>query len=209
MKYAPTQWKAELSSWRSVIQLNLVRSVLRIMDILNEEIGSHSPSGSSPVSYDVLPSRDSDDENDGSQSHLPESEMTSAPSSPLTQAHSVLALRLSPLRHVEHDLKKILGGGSSEIESSSAELYETPFANLSIPRVARRREEFGVRGWARALHVHSGREISSSDSRKPDVEESTDIIASLQDDMRALWTDEAVKELLRRKAVRIEDSAGL
>lgn len=64
-------------------------------------------------------------------------------------------------------------------------------------------------GGAHALHIHSSRESCPSDTRKPDVEELTDIIASLQDDMKALWTDETVKALLARKGVRIEDSAGL
>lgn len=183
MKYAPTAWKAELASWRTVIQLNLIRSIITILDTLQsenavEEDDSYSPRPSFSSSVESTP-----------DSLSP------------TQAHQLLALRLSPLRQVEVDLKRRLGAGSTEVDDTDAdEMWATPFS----PVIPKRSREFGVRGW-KALGF--GRPQSPKQNSDPD--EATKIIASCQEDMKALWGDPVVRRFLERKGVRVEHKAGL
>ncbi|KAF8054753.1 guanine nucleotide binding protein, alpha subunit, partial [Lyophyllum atratum] len=40
------------------------------------------------------------------------------------------------------------------------------------------------------------------------VDEATEVIASCREDMKALWTDATVRDVLKRRRLRIEDSAG-
>jgi guanine nucleotide-binding protein subunit alpha len=49
----------------------------------------------------------------------------------------------------------------------------------------------------------------SRDSGAHASDDATDIIASCRDDMKALWLDEAVRNVLAKRKVRIEDGAGL
>ncbi|KAF8144347.1 G-alpha-domain-containing protein [Mycena galopus ATCC 62051] len=213
LKYAPTQWKAELRSWRAVIQLNLIQNVLTILDLMHDRLKLlDSPtSGVSPGAASAFtPSpwgRTSED------STL--SEMTVATSAPapvniiLTQKHRVLNLRLSPLREVCDDLRRRLGASDPEFTFANGSDGVTNGALNGVlddsPRKSPPRE-FGVRGWIGALG------LPSSGAKKSDepmaVDEATEILATLRDDIISLWQDPDVQELLKVERVRIEDKPG-
>ncbi|KAH8079422.1 G-alpha-domain-containing protein [Cristinia sonorae] len=53
MAYAPNSFAQELSSWRSVIYLNLARSILTILDHLSKEASRLNPDASSSSSLEV------------------------------------------------------------------------------------------------------------------------------------------------------------
>ncbi|KAF7798126.1 hypothetical protein EIP86_009341 [Pleurotus ostreatoroseus] len=144
---APEAWLAERASWRIVIQLNLVRAVNTILDIVSAELSEPASDPHAGYPYPMSPTMsipingafESDDDPDplygapsspSSQSHfsLPSSPL-SMPSPPLsaarphlhalTAAHSSLWLRLTPLRQVEADLKLLLGAPSEEVTEAS------------------------------------------------------------------------------------------
>ena len=126
----------------------------------------------------------------------------------LTDKHELLKLRLGPLRRVETDLKRRLGAGTEEIVGGGGDV-------LGEDPVHGRRKEFGVRAWR---HVFEGplaalsgnsQHNSSREKAANATDDATEVIAECKQDMRALWVDPAVKAVLKRRRIRLEDSAGL
>ncbi|KAF9457710.1 G-protein alpha subunit [Collybia nuda] len=194
LKYARAAWKQERASWRLVIQLNLIRSINIIVEILQAEIEGTA------VEYD--PIRDSTD----SVVLHPRSSFA------LTEKHQLLRLRLGPLRRVEADLKRRLGAGSDEVMDENAGVLDTRETPGGRPK------EFCVRGWKNALEnpgammkaMKSGAPRPTQDGEEKElvVDEATEVISSCKDDIKMLWSDEVVQTVLAHKRVRLEDSAG-
>jgi hypothetical protein len=170
MRFARDKWIQERASWRTVIQLNLARSVNTILEALQQEI-------------------DNENEED---------------TIPLADEHHLLQVRLRPLRGVEHDLKRLLGAKPDEIQDSPPR---------TSPRVSpRASSEFFVRSWNWRDFLQASRNGDSSRrSPRHDVSshDVTEVIAGCKDDIKALWEDNAIQEMLRRRRVRLEDSASL
>lgn len=109
LAYAPKAFAAERASWRAVIQLNLIRSIIAILDALTAELATASrpQETHNPYGFTSPP-----------PSPTPDDQHTSAQSSTIPLSHrpalSKLKLRLAPLRQVEADLKARLGAGSAE-----------------------------------------------------------------------------------------------
>ena len=177
MQYARERWHEERSSWRAIIQLNLIRSIVGLLDLLGDALG-------------------------GSASDSP-----SAPSVPLTEKHRLLRLRLAPLRGVQQDLQRRLGAAAVE------ESYN-PGPGGVLPRPS----EFAVRsddGWRSALERFRARPQEAQESaraaeaRMRKAAEVTGVVVGCAEDMKALWEDNVVQEMLRRKKVRMEEEPGL
>jgi guanine nucleotide-binding protein subunit alpha len=194
MKYARAAWKSERAGWRSVIQLNLIHSIITIVETLQREVdGDH---------LDDM----SDDENIGTDAFH-------EPTFTLTEKHRLLKLRLGPLRRVEADLKKHLGASSEDF--SSRPMQATPFDAPSMrtgspPPFMRRANEFVVRSWKDALKPSMSRATHAGQTReKPDSDEATEVIAGCREDMKALWEDETVQTVLKKRKLQLDESAGL
>lgn len=192
MTYARAAWKQERASWRAVIQLNIIRSVVTILETLEAEMDD-------PTDDEFM--------EDASGCSIPGSQ----PPVPLTEKHQLLKLRLGPLRRVETDLRRRLGAGADE-ESA---VEGTEVLDGREPPTTRRKE-FYVRGWRSAL-VSPGTLVKamknggswSGQSEKEIVDEATEVIAGCRADMKTLWGDEVVQAVLNRRRMRMEDSAGL
>jgi hypothetical protein len=195
MRFARTAWKQERASWRAVIQFNLIRSIITIVDLLQAEM-------------------------DGDPLHEDDQDHTVAPTTAvtLTNKHQLLKLRLGPLRRVEADLRRRLGAGSSEEDAAKDQilLHATPFESMSqsngVPNSrTKRTKELVVREWKDALEgpktLKSNKVTQLADGGESD--EATDVIASCREDMKALWSDEAVRTVLKKRNRRLEHSAGL
>ncbi|KAI9448616.1 guanine nucleotide binding protein, alpha subunit [Lactarius psammicola] len=173
MQYARETWLEERSSWRAIIQLNLIRSIVTLLDLLGDALGG--------------PALDSF-------------------SAPLTEKHRLLRLRLAPLRGVQQDLQRRLGAAAVE------ESYN-PGPGGVLPRPS----EFAVRshdGWRSALERFRARpqeaqeSARAADARVRKAAEVTEVVVGCAEDMKALWEDNAVREMLRRKKVRMEEEPG-
>ncbi|KAJ7186121.1 guanine nucleotide-binding protein alpha subunit [Mycena filopes] len=204
LKYAPQQWKAELRSWRAVIQLNLIQNVVTILDALAPFLDSP---GSMPTSEHPRTSLDS---------HLPTNADGNANGIALGQTHRLLHMRLSPLREVGDDLRRRLGGDNPP-EFANSLSTSSPLSSSALPSLALDTEEaprpqqreFGVRGWIGALGLASPANSKSQlGEGEEDVDSATQILASLAPDIAALWADDGVRALLGREGVRVEDWAG-
>lgn len=194
-------------SWRAVIYLNLIRNVIEVLDLLVEAMahadGDKQPSPSSPTS-DVP---DSDGEY---RRRYP-------PSLTFTDKHRLLKIRLAPLRSVLVDLERRIGPGSQEVYSVSAPPADAREPQTPIPHS--RSREFGVsssNGWKsvldkirQATRGGAGPPSPNQKQRDPGHDEVTDIFAGCKDDMKKLWKDPVVKQILAHRRSKIEDSSGL
>ncbi|KAI0077025.1 G-protein alpha subunit [Panus rudis PR-1116 ss-1] len=197
--YARDTWTEELSSWRTVIQLNLLRNVNTILDIMESEMGGTSSS-------------DEESDEDPSTSRSPEVHSRSNSLSPLkfTEKHGLLKLKLLPLRSVQKDLEERLGASSTEDTGTAVAAKVDGIAFLK-----RRHQEAFVRssGWKSTLRGRKNSDVRGDNGLvKPNYENearrTTEIIASCADDMKTLWEDETIQEMLRRRRVRLDDRPG-
>lgn len=181
MQYASDAWEQERTGWRAVVQLNVIRSIILILEIMEAEM-----SGNVPLDEDETPRRFSDSAADV-----------------FTDKHRMLLIRLAPLRGVEAELKRRLGAGAEPIHPS-APMAATPFDDPAPIPASKRAPEFFVRSWTDAIDPTHANPSSS----RADLDSSTITLMTCKDDMQALWSDPAVQLALDRRNVRLADSAG-
>ena len=188
MKYARDEWEHERDGWRTVVQLNIVRSIITILKVIESEMN-----GDIPV--------DSEDE------QIPPNEADDADAIKFTDRHQLLMIRLAPLLGVEADLKRLLGAGSEEITASATPLSATPFDTPDAGNNIRRKPEFSVRSWKEVLSPERGKNGEGPSTQRSDS--ITFTIANCKEDMKALWEDKTVRIALKRRRIQMNDSAGL
>jgi hypothetical protein len=199
VKYAHEEWTQERAAWRSVIQLNLIRSVLTIVDTVQAELDNDRVS--------LKGSKKDPDAPSAAQSSVQ-----------LSETIRTLLLRLGPLRMVETELRLRLGAASEEVREENGhkntKLYPTPFDRPITHRGGGK--EFVVRRWNDILKTvvkpapSEGRRLPDLAAAQPEGrDQPTEIIASFRGDMKSLWEDEPVRALLGKKKVYLEHTAGL
>lgn len=221
LKYAPRAWKQERLVWTTVVQLNLIRNVNNILDVINQEMANQNSGKVEPPGDSVI----------------------SPVFDGFSEKHKVLRLRLAPLRGVQADLERKLGSGAFEdhgngrgrSHSASAGAAESYLIDGEL-HTRRSPKEFFIRSnnsWKDRLkqgikypgRPSSGgsinntpgawggneREVSLSGDwgRAPaDLDEITSIIAGCREDIKALWEDDVVQKVLSKKKYRVDESSG-
>ncbi|KIM35946.1 hypothetical protein M413DRAFT_449483 [Hebeloma cylindrosporum] len=250
MKYAKESWDAERASWRAVIQLNLIRSIITIVETLQAEMDGEPLDRPASPSTPATPATALIEESVPSTPNTPSAPSRKDPSyllasqtskeslsrsgslslankaslsSLLTGKHQLLKLRLGPLRRVESDLKNQLGEGADEEQDGVAESFGPLSLETTSQTLTKRKKEFGVRKLQDALErsVAAAKRAQSRNGSQhghgsddetagagDSVDGATEILASCQEDMKALWSDEAVRTVLRKRKLRLEDTAG-
>ncbi|KAH8825242.1 G-protein alpha subunit [Flagelloscypha sp. PMI_526] len=238
LAYAPEEFAAEKASWKAVIHLNLIRTVgppipyflsytycslldqvLVIMQEVKVELDAetslHPSSGRTSSGPGTPIERNS---RHSSQSPTPYSE-----ASPVSERsdHStlsfdiatlnVLLLRLSPLRSVEAELKKRLGGGSIEVgpeDNGAYGVLPNEDSMLATNGKASRRKI--VQEWAVRANLWKNDDDAESPQRPSFSDVSLPLLTSLQDDIQSLWSHPRVQAILKRRQVlrQIEESPG-
>jgi guanine nucleotide-binding protein alpha-1 subunit len=164
-------YERDRAAWRIVVQLNLVRSINLILEILARKL--------------------SDKQQDDASLRL-------------TNAHHLLNLRLSPLKHVEQQLCQRLGASSLE---ESPSLYPASVDVTSSRGSNARSGELFVRdhsSWKCVPHIQrSGSRIGQ------DEDQIMMVISGCRDDMKALWTDPVSRQLIQNRDLRLQESAEL
>ncbi|THV06695.1 guanine nucleotide binding protein, alpha subunit [Dendrothele bispora CBS 962.96] len=195
---SPKAFKAERASWRAVIQLNVVRSIRTILDLMSAaQASSAYPSpASSPI-------------DSPSESSRPPSPFPTEASPTLTSDHLKLRLRLGPLLQVEESLWRRLSPSSGEYEAT----HLSPVTNLPLP--ARATKEISIHSssaWKNAFGRLLSNNRGSMDSEQGiDFDDPKDpglILHNCYEDMNKLWNDETVRTLLRANRIRLEDQSG-
>jgi hypothetical protein len=220
MRYAREAWDDERASWRAVIQLNLVRSIILIIKTLQAEIDGEpvpvtqasnipnlGPSAKDnwTINSGVVPSNLDKPSDFFRCNALSQSKLSTI----LNANHKLLKLRLAPLRRVEADLELRLGEAAAEERDGSADEYGP------LGFAPKQRNEFGVRKLTEALEKVSnsstkvGNPLSENNSLEHKVDEPTEVLAGCLDDMKALWNDRAVRVVLKKRRVHLKETAGL
>ncbi|KAJ7481634.1 heterotrimeric G protein alpha subunit [Mycena latifolia] len=181
MQYARDAWEKERPGWRAVVQLNIIRSIILILEIIEAEMN-----GNVPFEEDEAPRRFSDTAADV-----------------FTDKHRLLMIRLAPLRGVETDLKRRLGAGAEPVHPSLP-MSATPFDDPAPIPASKRRDEFFVRSWTDAIDPSRPQQSPTH----ADLDSSTITLMTCKDDMQALWSDPAVQLALDRRKIRLVDTAG-
>lgn len=193
LHYTPNAFRAERLLWRSIVQLNVVRSILTVLDTLSEAQAEslqtfHSHNGTAE---------------DSSEDPLL-----------FSDEFEILKARLDPLRGVEEILIAKLGdeegpvGGGSNGGSSPGGILRPGFQHK------KRKQEVAVRSTAmeklrvRLLGTGAGAR-PQSEGDGADWDEPTEVIYHCREEMMALWEDPTVREVLRRRRVRVEEGPGL
>jgi guanine nucleotide-binding protein alpha-1 subunit len=186
--YTPTAFREERAVWRSVIQLNLIRSIRIIMDAVVSAL------------HERAVRIDSGDESD--------SDMEDS-LGPLDDVRSVAA-RLAPIRTIEAALiSKLVPRDEEEPTRLTAEeVFVRPGASWKGQLSAAR----SWKGKAAAALNGSSRPGSPGNStlvEGPSEEDITMGIHACRLDMIAIWNHSSTREILRRRKLRLEESPGL
>ena len=225
MMFTSKAFAQECKRWKPLIQLNLIRSVLVILDnlVLDPSLSdldvdtylSLDPSMPMPNSstYSRRPAeaptqhllgakvRTLPADRDLSGDDLPSSPSSNPmPMPQLTRQHEYLRMRLSPLIRLQELLISRLAADFGDATS-----YHTN-AKLATTRSG----EFFVR--AKSL---LGRGNTSSETTRPhstDLEndnEITNVLEACRDDMITLWQDPVVRRILQLRDIHLEEGPGL
>ncbi|KAF5392833.1 hypothetical protein D9757_000975 [Collybiopsis confluens] len=181
MHYDTEAWGKERNGWRAVVQLNVVRSILTILAVINAELNGEAL----------------DDTQD---------DKTNEPMN-FSDSHQLLMIRLAPLRGVESNLQRWLGSGAEPYPTSGpmaatpfdAPVYKAADANENAPGSVAQRE-FAVRCWLDVVDPEAQNNL--------DFESVTIGLAGHSADMKALWEDEVVQRALAKRKLILPDSAG-
>lgn len=203
MQHARREWAEERTSWRAVIYLNLIRNIIRVLDILVREMtlaeSENRPGSSTTTEY----ISDSDGETPSSGlSHR------------FTGKHNFMKRRLGPLRSIQTDLESKLGPETREVRSTTS-ISATPFDSTVPPLPRRPSRDVGVNstnGWKSALEKLRPSIVNSARlqrRRDADRNEITDVLLGCKEAMLDLWQDPVVQQVLAHRKTKIEDSPGL
>ncbi|EAU91545.2 guanine nucleotide-binding protein alpha-4 subunit [Coprinopsis cinerea okayama7 len=197
---SPKAFRNERASWRAVIQLNVVRSIRLILNLMSEVSASSGNGRSTPTSMMATsrPGSPSADQFDSGVVLGPE----------LLK----LKMRLAPLQQVEESLlRKLSPPGSTDFEAT----HLAPVTNLPYAvRSGKFTREIAVHSnsqWKGAfsrlmtsVRTSIGSEIDlTEDPNDPGV-----ILNACADDMIKLWNHPIIKTLLLAHNLRLEDKAG-
>ena len=222
LEYAHQAWLDERASWRSVIYLNLIRSVNNILDILTKEMSRENPTDRPPSPVPAHPLVSSQSSLETETDFSDDETLVVQPLLPFTDKHKVLKLRLAPLREVQTDLERQIGAGASEPPDLSTYYRFTdaaPFVGAEAlaarSRNPRQPNEFFVRsdcGWKETLSRLHPRLSMAPDHPNPIDRKRravVDIVAGCGEAIESLWTDEVVQAALKRRRIRLEEESGL
>lgn len=220
MTYAPAAWARQRASWRAVIQLNLIHSINLILDILTSVASTASAASFHHTNHNHSHTNAFDEEQTfSSQASVHGGAI------PLTEKHTLLKLRLAPLRRVEADLRKHLGMAFSSYTdedaegegvngaiSMDAEQWATPFDPPTRPTEKENRRkvnEFFVR--VRRGMPGSSKDGScvTKDGRPTVADEAMEVLMGCAEDMKTLWEDKTVRGVLEGWGIRLSQWSGL
>ncbi|KAI0777192.1 guanine nucleotide binding protein, alpha subunit [Trametes elegans] len=195
--YTPNAFREERVLWRAVIQLNIVRSIHTILDALSDIRRG-----------DVYPS--------STYTSDPDSDSESERHAPLPYHLEELRRRLYPLRHVEllliaklvppneHEATTLGVGGSNSVNGNVSP-YGSSHSQSSH---AFHHQEVFVRPGASWKLRTSGRPQSAGTTGQETIDESQTVLNHCRADMVTLWHDPVVRQVLRRRKIRLEESPG-
>jgi guanine nucleotide-binding protein alpha-1 subunit len=183
MRYAKKEWDEERDGWKAVIHLNIIQSIATILRALETEMNGEAHAEDEPESSTGAP--------------------TPSPFA-FTDKHKLLFIKLTPLLNVEAELKRRLG--TNDQSGSSGLMTATPFDTPDSENVQRKdAADFYVRSWKTVLEP----DVTRASSYRSSSDLALGTLAGCKEDMKALWKDRVVKDIIKRRRIRLYDSAYL
>ena len=233
LQYAPTAFHAEAAAWRAVIDLNLVRSVNFLLNLLEES--SPGPSSSGGVGGSSSNINNNNNNSGGSSSAdmrpLSPSSTKLMPLQQLTDDLRRLRMSLSPLRSIEESLTCFIspdyprqigvgarargGSGSGSGDSDGDGSGSSSSGNTSPAALLTERAfEVSVRSGSRWKTLFKGKDGSNVASKAStqgmeELKNARRVIEACREDMVALWNHPAVRASLAEQKVSLEFQSGL
>lgn len=218
IQFTPNAFKAQQESWKALIQLNLVRSILVICEALTDDPNDYdldidnflsldssvSPNYSIKAAQDLLEATDGQRRNSYPHPGTSESEISPVPT--LSTEHHRIKMRLSPLQHVQHILIEHLACQFDD-PSLLAAAHQFNLGTQSTP-------DFFIRSNTSTKGLLGKKNERTTDAIEPhsrvrlDLHEIDSILEACRDDMILLWKDPVVREILHRRDVRLEEGPG-
>lgn len=203
--HSPNAFQNERLSWRLVIQLNLVKSIRRILEaVINAQPALDSPM----TERSIVPS---DDRWDTSTSGIAYPRMsvdsfqsTLTGSTRDTNDFTDFKMRLMPLLRAEEILTTKLASPDSLYYRGDALGGREGYNHLSWTNSSSNGKEMFVRSgdmWKLKTGV-------VSDVGDPDIDEAAGLIFQARDDMMRLWVSPAVRSILEREKINLSESSG-
>ncbi|CAG7848096.1 SubName: Full=Related to guanine nucleotide-binding protein alpha-4 subunit {ECO:0000313/EMBL:CCA75894.1} [Serendipita indica DSM 11827] len=208
--YAPSSFTTEAPAWRPIIYLNLVRSVRRILEVITlAELDYDYDDRASVLSSPALDGR-----RPSINLNISDAEM---------HAFSSLRSTLSPLLVLEDRLINLLSDPDEESgEATHFSEQASPIYPTGQNHVGGRSKEVWVQngrnagGWKRALgKLGRRRDTLSSNGHAGgtvnwtmDPDDPIHVLRQCLPDMEALWQDPRVRNVLRARRIRLEESPG-
>ncbi|KAF8970665.1 guanine nucleotide binding protein, alpha subunit [Flammula alnicola] len=231
LTYARREWTEERAAWRAVIFLNLVRNVNEILAHLNSEMSDlpWNPDDSqedllAPRPPRALPRLKFTDKHKTLKTRLaPLAHVQHALEAKLGTAslepHSTSVNTAAPFEHPATPNRRALQEfsiNSSNGWKSALDRFRTLRNAPVATAVARQQQENviagigNLNGSTNGMNGVNGNGTALTPVRKArDTEEDiVEVIASCRQDIKALWEDDIVGEMLNRRKIRLEDAPG-
>jgi hypothetical protein len=190
--------------------LNLIRSVTTILEIMNRVMKEQqdrvqrqqrSFSPSRPFRSPVA-----------SPSPEPSDESAEDPNYSFSDKHKMLQLQLQPLTRVRRDLEKHLGPATLEpdqVPTTSNVAFPDPDA---APEPPRHYTEFSVpvnSPWKARLSGNEGSKRVVEKKSFQDLHDATEILYRCGPNIKQLWADDVVQQVLKGTKTQLKHSSGL
>ncbi|PCH42467.1 G-protein alpha subunit [Wolfiporia cocos MD-104 SS10] len=191
LMYNPTSLEEERLSWRVVIYYNIVRPILRILEVLDayaELEDDEEAATSLAQGADAAPPR-----------------LSPSPSPSADQGLATLRLRLSPLQALEGSLAHRLNGGVAVSGSGKGSVFvRSGWQARAFGLAFGKGRERTVS--ARGRFSFTGQRSSLENGDKL-VEDTANVLSLCKDDARELWGHPMVKRLRESRKLRLEEWA--
>jgi len=209
LQYTPAAFHAEAEAWRAVIDLNLVRSVTFLLNLLEES----SPSSPNPSTVDAAGSSGSSGDADIRPTSPSGTKIL--PLRRLTDDLRRLRVSLSPLRSIEECLARFISpehyprhvssAGSSSNKNGSRN-GGSPTSALPTERAFEVRVRSGSR-W-KTLFKSGGAMSKARSQEYEEVQNARRVIEACREDIVALWNHSAIRAGLADQSVSLEFQSG-
>jgi guanine nucleotide-binding protein alpha-1 subunit len=218
LQFAPSAFHAEAAAWRAVIDLNLVRSVTFLLNLLEES----SPTSPGPSKADA-PGNGSGTGNNSGGADIRSTSPSGTKIMPLrrlTDDLRRLRVSLSPLRSIEECLARFISPehyprrvgcavGSSSNNDNGNRNGGSPTAALPTERAFEVSVRSGSR-WKTPFKGSAGGAMSKARSQEyEEVQNARRVIEACREDIVTLWNHPAVRASLADQSVSLEFQSGL
>ncbi|KAI0693144.1 G-protein alpha subunit-domain-containing protein [Cerioporus squamosus] len=198
LAFSPQHFHKERAAWKTIIQLNLIRNIKRLLEILQEEWES-SLQTTTPSSIA---------KGKGVAGRTPSSPGVRFSTSPLNDNHRRIRMRLSALLPIEAELMRKLmpDGGAADrdvcVRAGSGWKGILTAINANTSTVLPEKPPLVL---VSAMKGAQSRP-STGDARFKD--NPTAVLAACRDDIVTLWEDAIVQGVLKKQNARIQDMPG-